>query len=312
VAGSFGDITRIGHLTDAASGGYATRIIGTVVMEDSGYQRFMKYAAGGALANIEVGVASELDGDTNPATSSRGVFVQCEDAPAYAGPASRCRNIIINSIWVAGHNDAAVTFKTEIAGSMRDIKILNSAIANHTGNAILIDGPVDGIIINNVSFQECSSAGPLVWCTNGVKKIVINNVTLTQPTPALTVSSIVQIDSTCDDFTVSNIIASEANCVSGLIVDNTPNTARKSIVGFKSGFVEHSSSLTGFNFVVGGTSRFQTTSTQVTVSGVKLSANTGMALTGVQNAANDAAAAALGVAIGDVYRNGSVLQVRVT
>jgi hypothetical protein len=235
VAGSFGDVTRIGHLTDSTSGGYATRIIGTIVMEDSGYQRFMKYAEGGALANIEVGSASELDGDLNPATSARGVFVQCEDLLAYAGPASSCRNIIINSIWCAGHNDAAVTFKTVKAGSMRDIKILNSAIANHTGNAILIDGPIDGVMISNVSFQECSSAGPLVWLTNGVTKAVVDGVTLTQPTPALTVSSVVQIDSTCDNVSVENILANEANCTAGLIVDNTPNTARKSIVSLTKG-----------------------------------------------------------------------------
>jgi hypothetical protein len=235
VAGNFGDVTRIGHLTDSTSGGYATRIIGTVVMEDSGYQRFMKYAEGGALANIEVGVASELDGDLDPLTSARGVFVQCEDLLAYAGPASACRNIIINGIWVAGHNDAAVTFKTVKAGSMRDIKILNSAIANHTGNAILIDGPIDGVIISNVTFQECSSAGPLVWLTNGVTKAIIDNVTLTQPTPALTVLSMVQIDSTCNNVSVGNIIANEANCTAGLIVDNTPNTARKSIVSLTKG-----------------------------------------------------------------------------
>lgn len=225
VAGNFGDVTRIGHLTDSTSGGYATRIIGTIVMEDSGYQRFMKYAEGGALANIEVGSASELDGDLNPATSARGVFVQCEDLLAYAGPASSCRNIIINGIWCAGHNDAAVTFKTVKTGSMRDIKILNSAIANHTGNAILIDGPIDGVMISNVSFQECSSVGPLVWLTGGVTKAVIDGVTLTQPTPALTVSSIVQIDSTCDNVSVESIIADVANCASGLIINDLARAA---------------------------------------------------------------------------------------
>jgi hypothetical protein len=77
-------------------------------------------------------------------------------------------------------------------------------------------------------------------------------------------------------------------------------------------WVEYSSSLNGMQFVINGTSRFQMTSSQITVTQARLTADDRVQFTGLGNYANDAAAAAAGVNINELYRNGSVVQIRVT
>ena len=83
---------------------------------------------------------------------------------------------------------------------------------------------------------------------------------------------------------------------------------------FGSSWIEHSTSVNGFSFAVGSTSRLQINSSQVTVTNAKLETTGKMGLTGTLplNFPNDAAAAAGGVAIGEAYRNGSVVHVRVS
>lgn len=75
--------------------------------------------------------------------------------------------------------------------------------------------------------------------------------------------------------------------------------------GFNGDYIEYSSGNLALNFVAGGTSAFRVGSVQVDIA-VRLN----MDLADVLNFANDAAAAAGGLSVGNVYRNGSVLMIR--
>jgi hypothetical protein len=76
---------------------------------------------------------------------------------------------------------------------------------------------------------------------------------------------------------------------------------------FNGDYIQHTTSgFTGLNVVQAGSSRLQIGST------VTVNTSLQVAIASVNNYANDAAAAAGGVPIGGVYRNGSVLQIRVT
>lgn len=81
--------------------------------------------------------------------------------------------------------------------------------------------------------------------------------------------------------------------------------------GFNGDYFEYSSGISGWNFVVGGSSRLQVTGGQVTVNGVKMEMNNKVGMSALGDYANDTAAAAAGVAVGECYRNGSIVQVRV-
>lgn len=75
---------------------------------------------------------------------------------------------------------------------------------------------------------------------------------------------------------------------------------------FNLDYVEYNSALSAFNFVQNNSSRLQVGATVVVNTDFLIS------IASVGNYANDAAAAAAGVPVGGVYRNGSVLQIRVT
>lgn len=76
-------------------------------------------------------------------------------------------------------------------------------------------------------------------------------------------------------------------------------------------WIEPSSS--GFwNIVYNNQSALQVNDTQVAVNGVKLLATGKVQLTGLGNYASDAAAAAGGVAVGEVYHNAGALRVRIS
>lgn len=81
---------------------------------------------------------------------------------------------------------------------------------------------------------------------------------------------------------------------------------------FNGDYLEYNTGLSGIQVVVAGGSRLQVVAGQVTVNGVKLQATGKVGFTALGNYANDAAAAAGGVAVNELYRNGSVVQIRVT
>lgn len=77
--------------------------------------------------------------------------------------------------------------------------------------------------------------------------------------------------------------------------------------GFNGDYITHTTSgFTGLNFVQAGASRLQVGST------VTVNTSFAIAVASVGNYANDAAAAAGGVPVNGVYRNGSTLQIRVS
>ena len=80
---------------------------------------------------------------------------------------------------------------------------------------------------------------------------------------------------------------------------------------FNGDYITYSDSISGLILVVGGNARLQITTSDVTVDQARLSATSKVRFTGLGNYANDAAAAAGGVAINELYRNGSVVQIRV-
>jgi hypothetical protein len=81
--------------------------------------------------------------------------------------------------------------------------------------------------------------------------------------------------------------------------------------GYNGDYITYSPAISGLNFVVGGSSRFQVTNGQVTINAAPLLANNKVFLTALANYADDAAAAAGGIAVGELYRTGSVVKVRV-
>lgn len=84
---------------------------------------------------------------------------------------------------------------------------------------------------------------------------------------------------------------------------------------FNGDYITHSTGTGGFIIVSGGAPVLQASVGQVTVAGVPLVANDLVrldALAASTSYANDAAAAAGGVPVGQLYRNGSAVQIRVT
>jgi hypothetical protein len=80
---------------------------------------------------------------------------------------------------------------------------------------------------------------------------------------------------------------------------------------FNGDYITWSGTIAGLVFVVGGNARLQVNTSDVTVDQARLTATGKVRLTGLGNYANDAAAAAGGVAVNELYRNGSVVQIRV-
>lgn len=80
---------------------------------------------------------------------------------------------------------------------------------------------------------------------------------------------------------------------------------------FNGNYLEYSSYIGGWNFVVAGGSCLQINAAQMTCNGVRFAANAGVTLTNLGNYADDATAKAAGVPQWGVYRNGSQLMIRV-
>ena len=80
---------------------------------------------------------------------------------------------------------------------------------------------------------------------------------------------------------------------------------------FNGDYITYATSINGFVIAIGGSARVQITNAQFAVNGQKFLANNKVAFTALASAANDAGAATAGVAVGELYRNGSVVQVRV-
>jgi hypothetical protein len=80
---------------------------------------------------------------------------------------------------------------------------------------------------------------------------------------------------------------------------------------FNGDYLTYSDTISGLIFVLGGSARLQITTAQVTVDQARLTATNRVQFTALGNYANDAAAAAGGVNVNELYRNGSVVQIRV-
>lgn len=96
-----------------------------------------------------------------------------------------------------------------------------------------------------------------------------------------------------------------------IYLNNSSSNGRYT-TSYNGDYIEYSGGISGFNFVIAGNSRLQVNNSQITVNGAKMEMNNKVGMSALVNYANDAAAAAGGVAIGECYRNGSVVQVRVT